>query len=211
MWRWVGWNLLLAVTPVVLGYGLAWLLGARFKYPALKWLLCLPLALAWLALLPNTCYLLTEWRHLLFDRRWAPLLEVGNRDREAMLETAKWSLLFLAYSGAGVLLLVLAVRPLEQRLRAWKVKPYAVAPFLFFLVSLGVFLGLVVRLSSWDLARRPGPAWEAVQAALTHQPALLSIVVFAALLWGVYEAADIWVDGVAARLRPAATAAKKGR
>lgn len=190
----------LAVVPMVLAYTLAWLLGQRLKHPALKALVCGPLALVWLAFLPNTCYLLTEWRHLLFDQRWAHLLDAGNEDREAMLRVAKWALLFLAYSGVGVLLFVLAVRPMEHRLRAWNIRPYVAAPFFFFLMSLGVYLGLIVRFNSWDLIQRPAEVWEASLEALTTRSLLISIGVFALLLWGLYESVDIWVDGVAARL-----------
>jgi uncharacterized membrane protein len=194
-------NLLLAVIPVVLGYALATLLGRRFAQPAVKLLVCLPLAVAWLVFLPNACYLLTEWRHLLFDPTWAGLLDAGRWDRIAMLRTAKWALLFLGYSGVGVLLFVLAIRPMERWWRGLGRHPMAAAPFLFFLTSLGVYLGLIVRLNSWDLVRKPRHVWLSAIEALTNSTLLLSIVVFALLLWALYEAVDIWVDGASERLQ----------
>jgi uncharacterized membrane protein len=194
------WNLLLALIPVPLGYLLAWLLRKRPKLAGLL-LLALPLAVAWLAFLPNTCYLLTEWRHLLFDRRWEKLLDTGHESSRSMYLTAKWALFFLAYSGLGVFLFVLAVRPVEHWLRSVGGKPYLVAPFFFFLLSLGVYLGLIVRLNSWDLVRRPLFVWNTTVEAVTTRHILMAIGVFAVLLWGLYEGADIWVDGVRDRFR----------
>jgi len=192
------WNLLLAVIPVVLAYLLAWLLRKRLK-PVGVLLLALPLGIAWLGFLPNTCYLLTEWRHLLFDSRWEPLLDAGHHSRIAMYHTAKWALFFLLYSGVGVFTFVLGVRPMEHWLRSTGQKPYFYAPFFFFLVSLGVYLGLVLRLNTWDLLRRPQFVWNVALDAVTSRPLLAAISIFAVILWALYEGADIWVDGVRSR------------
>jgi uncharacterized membrane protein len=194
----IAWNLLLAVIPVALAYLLAWLLRKRLK-PAGIVLLALPLGIAWLAFLPNTCYLLTEWRHLLFDNRWEPLLDAGHQSRVAMYQTAKWALFFLVYSGTGIFLFVLGVRPMEHWLRSTGQKSFLYAPPFFFLVSLGVYLGLVLRLNSWDLVRRPQFVLNVALEAVTSRPLLAAIGIFAAILWALYEGADIWVDGVRAR------------
>jgi uncharacterized membrane protein len=197
----VFWNLMLAAIPVALAYGLAWGLRGKGKQRNLPVWVCLPLGLAWLAFLPNTCYLLTEWRHLLFDTQWAPLLDRAISDKTAMLSIAKWALFFLTYSGLGVLTFVLAIRPLEQWLLSRRGKPWLVAPFLFFVTSLGVYLGLIVRLNSWDLIHRPMFVWDTAISALTRPSLLTAILVFAGILWALYEAVDIWVEGVEARLR----------
>jgi uncharacterized membrane protein len=194
------WNLWLAVIPVVLGFGLVGLLGI-LKERRLPAALAIPVALAWLVFLPNTCYLLTEWRHLLFDRAWADLLDEGRHDRRAMLHTAKWALVFMLYSGSGLLLMALAIRPVERWLRTTRVNPMIAAPLFFALVSLGVYLGLILRFNSWDLLRHPGAIWAASLEALTSPILTLTIIVFGAILWGLYEALDLWMDGVQARLR----------
>ena len=67
MFRDVVWHLLLAAVPVVQASVLGWLLGAPRTHRLLTRVIAVPLTLAWLVFLPNTCYLLTEWRHLLFD------------------------------------------------------------------------------------------------------------------------------------------------
>lgn len=206
--RGVMWNLGLAVLPVVLGYGLSWGLSKRSSQPALKLLIGVPLALVWLITLPNTCYLLTEWRHLLLNPPWPHLLNSGPSD--TMLRTAKWALFFVSYSGASVLLFTLAIRPMEQWLRAAGRKPFLLAPFLFFLVSLGIYLDLFPRLSSWDVISRPLAVFHSTRSALTNSAMLLSIGVFGLLLWALYEGVDIWVDGVAERFRRGKAGGKSG-
>lgn len=200
--RWIAWNLLLAVIPVALGWLLAWGLSGRGKKRRLPLWVCLPLALLWLGFLPNTCYLLSEWRHIILDPHWEPILSAAHgRDNWAMLSLAKWALFFLTYSGAGVLLFVLAVRPIEQWMRASGRPMLLVAPFLFFATSLGVYLGLIVRLNTWDLWRRPEFVWDTARHALLYPPLLASIAVFAVVLWVVYEAVDLWVDGLVLRFK----------
>src|SRR5256714_9568226 len=192
--RWVAWNLFLAVIPVALGYALSWGLARGGKRRNLPLLICLPIALVWFAFVPNTCYLLTEWRHLLFDPHFRGMLSAGNQDRAAMVATAKWALLFLAYSGAGVFLYVLSIRPVEDGLRKSRQNPALYAPPFFLLVSLGVYLGLIERLNSWNIVNHPRWVWAGILEVVTSQEKLLYVVVFAAILWGIYEAVDLWVD-----------------
>jgi len=194
------WNLLLAVIPVALGYALAGLLRRGLKLGGII-VLALPLAVAWLGFLPNTCYLLTEWRHLLFDSRWEQMLDSAHHSRVDMYHTAKWALFFLVYSGLGVILFVLGVRPMEHWLRSKGQLPYLYAPFFFFLVSLGVYLGLIKRFNTWDLLHRPMFIWNVAVDGVTTMPILLAIGIFALILWALYEAGDMWVDGVAARFK----------
>jgi uncharacterized membrane protein len=200
-WRWILWNLSLAVIPVVVGYLLAagaqtWTLRRR-RVPWIAWL---PLALVWFAFLPNTCYLLTEWRHFLFDAHFTSLRNAADTNRTLMLNVARQGLFFLIYSGVGVLCFALSIRPIEQLLRQTRAPllPWAV-PF-FFLTSLGVYMGLIVRLNSWDILTRPGYVLGIAVHAMTTPLVLKTILVFAVLLWMLYELVDIWVDGAAARL-----------
>lgn len=195
------WNLFLAALPLVLGLASWWALGGKEKKARLPAWVTLPLLAAWLAFLPNTCYLLTEWRHLLYDEHWAPLLEAGQQDSASMLATAKWAGFFAVYSGLGLLLFTLAIRPIELRLRMAGVRPLLWGPPLFFLMSLGVYLGLRPRLNSWDLVTQPLRVLDVVMAALSTPPLLMAILAFAAVLWVLYEIVDIWVDGAAERLR----------
>lgn len=194
------WNLFLAAIPAVLGYALGWSLSKRGKRRNIPLILCLPLAGAWIAMLPNSCYLLSEWRHFLFNEHWRYLLDASENDHAAMLDVAKWGLVFIGYSGIGVLFFVLAVRPVERVLRANGHNPILHAPAFFFVISLGDYLGLIVRLNSWNVINHPLIVWEAADNALFNPDALIPILIFAAILWVIYEAADLWMDGVKQRL-----------
>ncbi len=194
------WNLLLAVIPAVLGYLFVLLLQLQQKH---RWalLLSIPVGIAWLLFLPNTCYLLTEWRHLLFDPRWEDMLDRGHRDPDAMLRVARWSLFFLAYSGAGALLFAFSIRPVERWLRSRNVPFFLFAPPFFMLVSVGVYLGLVRRFNSWDIVRSAPAIWEATVRAFQYTPLVFAMATFALALWLLYEAIDLWVDGMVERPR----------
>ena len=184
--------------------GLAFLLAWGVEQGTLKqkrvpgWL-WIPPACIWLAFLPNTCYLVTEWRHFLFDNHYTMLRDAAETNRVLMLSVAKQGLFFLFYSGIGVLCYALSIRPLDRLLqkagfRSW---PWAV-PF-FFLTSLGVYLGLIVRLNSWDIATRPLYVLQVAVQAVLNPLLLKTIIGFAFLLWLLYLLVDIWIDGLLLR------------
>jgi uncharacterized membrane protein len=118
-----------------------------------------------------------------------------------MLHVARQGLFFLCYSGFGVLCLVFAIRPAEQLLTKLHVqKPIWMAP-LFLLMSFGVYLGLIVRLNSWDILVRPASVWQMLLYVLSSAVLMKTIVVFAFLLWIGYEIGNIWADGLMLRIR----------
>lgn len=201
-WKFVLWNLFLAVIPVALAYLMEagirrWTLG-RGRVP---WLLWLPLALVWMAFLPNTCYLLSEWRHFLFDAPMPDLIARAATDRRLMLPIAETGLFYLIYSGLGILTFALAIRPVQRVMREARVSLLIPGIAFFLLTSLGVYLGLIVRLNSWDLVTRPGYVMGVIRDSLSNVALVEVVVLFAAVLWVVYEAANLWLDGVALRFR----------
>jgi uncharacterized membrane protein len=199
--RWILWNLSLAAIPVVAAYLLAaGVQGWTLRRRRVPWPAWLPLALIWFAFLPNTCYLLTEWRHFLFDEHFTGLRDAAETNRVLMLAVARQGLFFLGYSGFGVLCFALSIRPIERTLREARVPllPWAI-PF-FVLTSLGVYLGLIVRLNSWDLVTRPAYVLITAFQALMNPLLLQTILSFAVLLWLLYETVDIWVDGFSTRM-----------
>lgn len=197
----VSWNLFLAAIPVVLGYLLAGWLERSGNGRRVPWAGLVLLGGAWLLFLPNAPYLLTEWRHLLLDGRWAHLRQAGSDDHAALFRMAEWALAFFLYSAAGVLCFVLSIRPLERWLRETGRRPLPYAPALFFLTSLGVYLGLVVRLNSWDLVTHPQWVWSSIAEALANPTLLAAITLFAVMLWAVYVGITVWIDALSVRLR----------
>lgn len=199
--HWILWNLFLAAIPVGTAYLLAWCADTwTLRRKLVPWIAWLPLALVWLAFLPNTCYLLTEWRHFLFDNHFVAVRDAVENDRTLMLHVARQGLFFVAYSGFGVLCFTLSIRPIERLLRKAGVILLPLTLGFFFLTSLGVYMGLIVRLNSWDILTRPGYVLDVAIGALSNPLLLETIVVFAFLLLLAYQLVDVWIDGLVYRL-----------
>lgn len=197
---WILWNCWLALIPAILGYVVGEV-GTRATRAgsALLWAAFVIVACVWMAFLPNTCYLITEWRHFLDQIDRHHLYERSGAEPQHLFDISLLALFYLFYSGFGVLALTLAVRPVERLVRLWRFPFPLLAPFLFIVLSLGVYLGLVLRFNSWDVVKRPAAVWAAV-ANIPHHPLLyFAIIVFGFLLWGLYEGLDIWADGMADR------------
>jgi uncharacterized membrane protein len=197
---WTLWNLFLATIPIILGYLVAELARPNTRN-AVRWVTASIASMLWLAFAPNTCYLVTEWRHFLALVDRSGMSESVERDPRKLFDVSVLALFYLIYSGFGIFALTLSVRPIESAMRRLRLSFTLVAPFLFVLISLGVYLGLIVRLNSWDIWVRPGIVWVSILDAVNHPKLFSTILAFGMLLWGCYEAVDIWVDGVKQRLR----------
>jgi uncharacterized membrane protein len=197
---WISWNLFLAAIPVGLGYAAAWLgqaLGERSR-PWL-WAPLGALLIGWLIFLPNSSYLFTEPRHLLSAVERHDLWTRAHTDPWAAKRLAFWLGVSIFYVAAGAITFTLSVRPVKALACARGVAaPLWAGPF-FALISLGVYLGLVVRLNSWDLLTRPAVVLDSAAGALARPFLLAAILLFGLFLWLVYEVLDIWVDGCALR------------
>ncbi len=198
------WNIYLAIIPVALAYTVEWIAQAtRGQRTLLTWVVLVLLALAWFAFLPNTCYLLTEVRHFfaLLDStgiysRWR-----GKHDSGALFFILFEFGYYTVYCGIGLLTFVLAIRPLARVVKGltrslW----YWSLPF-FFLMALGVHLGLVERDNSWDLLHRPDLVGDHILDILKDPLHLGLVLAFALFLGLTYLALDIWIDGFLLRWR----------
>ena len=68
-------------------------------------------------------------------------------------------------------------------------------------MSLGVYLGLIERLNSWNVVNHPAYVLRVTLIALTTPHLVRVISAFAVLLWIIYQLGDVWADGMALRLR----------
>ena len=196
--RWVLWNGTLAVIPVILGYSALWISGLR-SLKHLRYILIALLLPVWFVFLPNTCYLVTEWRHflhLLDSRDLFLRSQVNNSLYVPLLEL---SLFYMLYSGFGMATFTLAIRPIERLMRKKSIPMWCWAMPFFTMVSLGVYLGLVPRFNSWDLIHHSSIIWNVTQDILTHPKLAAFIVLFGMFLWIAYEALDLWIDGFSDR------------
>jgi uncharacterized membrane protein len=199
MIQWTLWNLLLAALPVVIAFPLAAeVRRTRGERP--RWLLVAALATVWLAFLPNACYLLTEWRHYLFNPFFQAARDRGNPTQFSVYRVVRHTAFFAGYSMYGMLCFVVAIRRVETSWRSIGRGAARLAVPLFFLTSLGVYLGLVIRLNSWDIVTRPYTVVAVSCRALLQARSLALISAFAAMLWAAYQMFDIWMDGLALRV-----------
>lgn len=163
------WNLALAWVPLLL----ALVLVAAYRR-GLPRLHLVAVGAAWLLFLPNAPYVLTDFVHLGNDHRLFDTVIIGS--------FAFTSLML----GLGSLLLVqLVVTRAAGAAVGWL---FAVAAL--FLASVGIYLGRVERLNSWDLLQRPrllaSLAHAFVRAPLEHQYVIGFVLGVGVLLTLVY-------------------------
>ncbi|MDH7480699.1 MAG: DUF1361 domain-containing protein [Armatimonadota bacterium] len=200
IFHWVTWNTFLAIIPVAAGYSIRYLTDKRrMRGINLATVFLFFLGVIWLAFLPNTCYLLTEWRHFLNRVGHSGLYAKWTVDHGAALDLMIYTLFYLCYSGIGVLTFTLAVRPIARMLKARGATLWVWGIPFFLLMSVGVYLGLVLRFNSWDLFTRPATVWESVVNLWSRPAPSFFIISFAAFLWLLFIVMDIWVDGLIAR------------
>ncbi len=131
------WNLFLAEIPLLVSLVYAM---TRKLMPGPLWLsICL---FFWLLFFPNSPYLITDLQHLNFYQ-----------------ELPKWfdPLLFVSAALAGLWTAFFTLRLFEReilmRLGHWPARWFVA--IVWSLTGLGIYLGRVVRLNSWDLFKRP--------------------------------------------------------
>jgi uncharacterized membrane protein len=193
----VAWNLFLALIPVLLAVSIA---GLNWRFPALraKWWVWAPLGLLWLGFLPNTCYLLTEWRHFLdLITRDSPFVRSAAHDKNDLVWLIALIAFYVLYTGIGLLSFSMAIWPLDRLVRAGKM----LKALFFSACSLGVYLGLIKRLNTWDAWRHPLTVVLAALHTLTNPFLLVLIVAFAGVIWLNYWIFEVFVDGLLARSR----------
>jgi uncharacterized membrane protein len=108
---------------------------------------------------------------------------------------------YIFYSGIGMLTFTLAIRPIHRLLKKTNISVLLPGTILFLMLSIGVYLGLILRYNSWNLIDRPHEVFASV-AIIASKPFLPAfIIVFAGFLWLSYAVIDIWTDGFIARYR----------
>lgn len=128
------WNLFLAWIPFLLAVGLL----AAYRQ-RLGQLTLLGVGTAWLLFLPNAPYVLTDFVHLGEQHRLFDTVIIGS-----------FALTSLALGFGSLLLVQLVVTRAAGAAVGWVVVLSSL-----FLSGIGIYLGRVQRLNSWDLVQRP--------------------------------------------------------
>jgi len=196
---WVVWNATLALIPVAAGYALRIVLD-RKPVRAMGWLLVVVLGLIWFIFLPNTCYLLTEWRHYMDTVDSQNLYLRAKSDSVLFIKLTLGTIFYFLYSLFGMAAFALAIRPVERAAVRRNISVRLGALPFFAAVALGVYLGLVLRFNSWDVLENPARVWSAAVEVAGRPKLAAFIVAFGGFLWVAYAALDIWIDGFKQRL-----------
>lgn len=194
------WNIFLALVPAVLGIWIARGVTTDRKsgYREPRWSIWVPAILIWLAFLPNTIYLLTEWRHYLHDvvekPEWLMNARRSGFDLAEFILVSSW---YVGYTGLGLLTFFVAVWPLDRVF-----KPPLVWRLAFFAIcALGVYLGLIPRLNSWDIVFHPLTVAHIAARAFFNAKLLSLVIGFAIVIYSSYTVFDIFMDGLAVKLK----------
>jgi uncharacterized membrane protein len=133
-YRYLVWNLMLAWVPFVLAVLMLELYKRRHHVVEL-----IAVGVVWLVFLPNAPYMLTDFVHLGEMHRLFDSVILGS-----------FAFTALALGFASLLLVQLITTRAAGALVGWSVALTAL-----FLSSVGVYLGRVQRLNSWDVLQRP--------------------------------------------------------
>lgn len=133
-YRYLVWNLTLAWIPLLLA--LLLLVAYRQRHTVVE---LLAIGAAWLVFLPNAPYVMTDFIHLGTRHRLFDSVVFGS-----------FAFTALALGFVSLLVVQLVVTRASGALMGWLVALSALA-----LSSVGIYLGRVQRLNSWDVLQRP--------------------------------------------------------
>ena len=183
------WNLALAWVPLVAALALD-------KVPSNSLALQLPLLGLWLAFLPNAPYLITDLIHL------------GDAQGHGLAALLLGMAAIIVLAPVGLVLAFSSLLLVERNVRERFGARAAVAVSAASLVaaSVGVYLGRIVRLNSWDLVSDPGEIARLPQAALidplAHVDGLVGTLIFALFLAVCYQVFRRAAEAPQRRRRP---------
>jgi uncharacterized membrane protein len=167
---WMAWNLLLAFVPVVLAFAL---FRTRARRTPVWWFGVFVFVL----FLPNAPYVITDIVHLLDDIRGA---------RSDLQVLGLFLPVYLAFFVLGFGFYVVAldrmwryVRSVRPTMRWWPIELS-----LQLLCAVGIYLGRVVRLNSWNVFTRPRAVLASADWLIGSFPIMLILCTFVALVIG---------------------------
>lgn len=191
---WMGWNLFLALIPLVLSLFL-FQPDSRSSSSLFWWLGIL----AFVAFLPNAPYVVTDLIHLI-----RAIQATDSLLFNLLVILPTYLLFVLVGFEAYVVCLINLGRFLQQKgLSHWTT---VIELLLHGLCAIGVYLGRIQRLNSWDLVVRPTQVLQKAIASVTTTQGLLFILLATGvitLLYAILKAITLalWLHGQNLRLK----------
>lgn len=174
------WNILLAVIAVLFSRYAAKILESKKA-----WYIKSVVSVVWLALLPNTAYLISDARHIVNS---CQLYSYGH-----ICDDISWHVFFFfAYAAIGWPAYVLALRPMKNALyKRFGSRLGAIATIvIIYLSALGVMVGLVDRFNVWDIIIHPFALLAAAAAYFTNGTMFLNVFMIAIILGLLYAVGE---------------------
>lgn len=160
---WISLNMSLAIIPVILGFLLLVIHSKIFRIIT---------GFFWLLFIPNTIYIVTDIYHL--GEQWHQVEDSGK---------LFLILQFLILEFVGLISYILALHPMDKILRLQKNKlirknVLEIIILLNFLIALGVMLGRVGRVNSWQVITNTHLVYEKTIAIFQSPELLLYVILF---------------------------------
>ncbi len=168
------WNLFLSWIPLIIAF-LARTISKRYRP---KYFLIALLSIGWLAFFPNAPYMITDLVHLTPDEA---------RDR-----TWHDTIMLFYYAQVSLFNGLVSLYWMHGAWGRTYKKPTGLILLLlsFPLGGLGVYLGRILRLNSWDIVQNTAATFQNLLGSLSDRTAMLLIVEFGLLLGTLY--AVLW-------------------
>lgn len=176
------WNILLGIIPFFLGYAIFRLQKIKDKFKQIYQLI---IFFIWLAFLPNVSYILTDMRHI---NGFCP-----NTITDICVNNAWMIAFFFLYGLVGWILyfyameqmIVFIKRNISKKLSYYF--PIIIAP----IISLGLLLGLVDRLNTWDVIFRLNLVFSSALTYITVFDNFVNLLVYTFALLIIYYVGKI--------------------
>jgi len=182
----VAWNIFLALVPLGLYFLLrkywrrsGWLSGRQKLAAAV-------LFIGWLLFFPNTAYILTDVRHLVNFCPADSLFEVCP-------ENAWMIMFFFTYSSLGLIAFYYNLKLMAGLVKEIFNEFWSNLLILLTIpiTALGVLLGLLSRLNSWDIILYPAVLAQAIWYYFSQPDYFIDWFIFTIFLYLLYLAADV--------------------
>lgn len=179
------WNLFLLLIPFFLCLGLI-RLWQKTNYNRLSTkIFAVFLSCLWLGMIPNSAYVITDVRHIV---GFCPV-----NDNNICIENAWHILFFFSYALIGFVSFIYFINQMKYLIneifgrKLAKIYIFAIIP----LMSLGVLLGLVNRLNTWNLITNPFYIFENIRLYFTNFVYFKNLVIFVIFFYIFYFVGDL--------------------
>ena len=194
------WNLVLAMIPLLLANGIAGLFEHQRRLRALMVIL----GLLWLVFLPNSFYLITDFLHIensSFQNNYS------TAPQQIAFSEIFNLILFASFIWTGYLCGFVSVRKIHRVIDQvfGTMAGFGAVVGAFLMSSVGVYIGRVIRLNSWDVFVSPLQTFHRItDPALNFRPieVLVFLGLFTGLLWVIYSTLYQNSPGPSKTLRP---------